>query len=104
MSYPESPYYAVIFTSELCEEANGYAQMPQKMVDMACQQPGFQGMDSARESVGITVSYWRDLGSIQQWKTNLEHQRAQQLGRAKSYAHYTVRIARIERQYEFQKD
>lgn len=26
-----------------------------------------------RENIGITVSYWKDLDSIKQWKNNIEH-------------------------------
>lgn len=61
---PEPPYYAVIFTSHRTEGDNGYAEMADRMVELASQQPGFLGVESAREGVGITVSYWSDLESI----------------------------------------
>ena len=52
---PEPPYYAVIFSSIRTEGDNGYSLMADKMVELATQQPGFLGIESAREEVGITV-------------------------------------------------
>ena len=56
-------------------------------------------MESARETVGITVSYWADLESIRAWKANAEHLDAQRLGHQKWYAAFKVRIAKVERDY-----
>jgi heme-degrading monooxygenase HmoA len=96
---PKPPYYAVIFTSLRTEGDNGYAQMADNMVELAQQQPGFLGIETAREDVGITVSYWSDLESIKQWKANLDHQQAQRLGREKWYSSFKARISRVERDY-----
>jgi heme-degrading monooxygenase HmoA len=94
---PKPPYYAVIFTSHRTEGDNGYGEMAAKMVELASRQPGFLGTESAREDVGITVSYWTDLDSIRKWKTNIEHQKAQKLGREKWYSSYKTRISKVER-------
>ena len=96
---PAPPYYAVIFTSLRTEGDQGYGAMAERMVELAAQQPGFLGVESAREGLGITVSYWADLASIAAWKANAEHQDAQRLGRAQWYAGSTPRIARVEREY-----
>lgn len=96
---PEPPYYAVIFTSHRTEGDNGYGDMAARMVELASKQPGFLGVESARESVGITVSYWSDLESIKAWKENFEHQEAQRLGHAKWYSSFKVRISKVERDY-----
>lgn len=97
---PEPPYYAVIFTSHRADDGdNGYGEMAQRMVDLAAEQPGFLGIESAREETGITVSYWSDLESIRNWKANMEHLEAQKLGREKWYSAYRVRISRVERDY-----
>ncbi|MDW6002138.1 antibiotic biosynthesis monooxygenase family protein [Vibrio mangrovi] len=96
---PEPPYYAVIFTSVRTDNDDGYGAMAEKMVALASQQPGFLGVESAREDVGITVSYWRDLESIKQWKDNIEHREAQKLGHEKWYASFKTRIAKVERDY-----
>jgi heme-degrading monooxygenase HmoA len=101
---PKPPYYAVIFTSVRTEGDNGYSDVSEKMVELASKQPGFLGMESAREDVGITVSYWEDLESIKMWKRNLEHLAAQKLGKEVWYQSYKTRIARVERDYGFDNE
>lgn len=94
-------YYAVIFTSKRTNIEEGYADMANLMIEMAKKQSGFISVESARNEIGITVSYWKSLEAIANWKSNLEHQLAQQLGKEKWYEEYTVRIAKIEREYSF---
>ncbi len=96
---PEPPYYAVIFTSLGTDEDDGYSAMAEKMLELAALQPGFLGVESAREGLGITVSYWTDLESIKSWKANTEHLEAQRLGRERWYSGYKTRIAKVERDY-----
>lgn len=96
---PPPPYYAVIFTSTRTEDDHGYGAMAERMVALAAQQPGFLGAESARNEVGITVSYWKDLESIRAWKANAEHLEAQRLGHAQWYSAFTTRIAKVERDY-----
>lgn len=96
---PEPPYYAVIFTSLRTEVDNGYDDMAVRMVELASQQPGFLGIESARNDLGVTVSYWTDLASIKAWKVHVEHQEAQRLGHQQWYQHFKNRIAKVERDY-----
>ena len=98
---PHPPYYAVIFTSTRTLVEKGYSEMANKMVELAKNQPGFLGVESAREEVGITVSYWKDLESIKYWKENMEHISAQTKGKIFWYKNYKVRIAKVERDYDF---
>jgi heme-degrading monooxygenase HmoA len=98
---PPPPYYAVIFSSVRTEDENGYAETADKMVELAQVQDGFLGIESARNELGITVSYWRDLESIRKWKANADHKMAQAKGRSDWYKSYKTRIARVERDYEF---
>ncbi len=98
---PTPPYYAVIFSSVRTEIEDGYTEMARKMVELAQQQDGFLGEESARNEVGITISYWSSLDAIKKWKQNFEHLQAQQFGREKWYSHYKTRIALVERDYEF---
>ena len=98
---PAAPYYAVIFTSIRTPVEDGYAEMAEKMVALAAQQPGFLGVESARDGLGITVSYWKDLESIAHWKANTDHLQSQALGHQKWYAAFATRIARVERDYSF---
>ncbi|WP_426112814.1 antibiotic biosynthesis monooxygenase family protein [Massilia sp. PWRC2] len=124
---PVPPYYAVIFTSlrhlqtgaadssDAVADAgtraatrsgsdDGYGAMAALMLDSAARQPGFLGVESAREEIGITVSYWDSLQAISNWKRDSEHQLAQQLGRSSWYSAYRVRICRVERDYGFARD
>ncbi|RBW43650.1 antibiotic biosynthesis monooxygenase [Psychromonas sp. B3M02] len=102
---PKPPYYAVIFTSTRTEGNNGYATTADRMVELALQQPGFLGIESAREEVGITISYWSDLASIKQWKENVENRVAQKMGHQHWYSEFKVRISKVERDYgaEFER-
>lgn len=99
---PNPPYFAVIFSSVSSNVDRGYAAMSEKMVELAGVQPGFLGVETAREEVGITVSYWTDLESIRNWKQNVDHREAQRLGREKWYSSYKLRIAKVERDYAFE--
>jgi heme-degrading monooxygenase HmoA len=96
---PAPPYYAVIFTSVRTTGDNGYSQMAEKMIALASEQPGFLGVEFARADIGITISYWSDLDSINHWKANIEHQHAQKLGREQWYSFVKVRISKVERDY-----
>ncbi|MFL1456002.1 antibiotic biosynthesis monooxygenase family protein [Marinobacter sp. GN3S48] len=96
---PKPPYYAVIFSSHRTDGDNGYAEMAERMAELAAEQPGFLGMESARENLGITVSYWESLEAIRNWKKNAEHQEAQRIGRQQWYSSFRVRIAKVEREY-----
>ena len=98
---PEPPYYAVIFTSHRSEGDRGYGQMAERMVRLAAKQPGFLGVESVRgaDGFGITVSYWANEEAIAGWKAHLEHQPAQEAGKRVWYAHYELRVAKVERAY-----
>ncbi|UQZ34844.1 hypothetical protein C2I18_15690 [Paenibacillus sp. PK3_47] len=100
---PEPPYYAVIFTSERTEGDNHYAEMADQMMKLASLQPGFLGVESAREGLGITVSYWDSLEAIRKWKQNEQHLAVQSKGKSDWYLTYKTRICKVERDYEFEK-
>lgn len=97
--------YAVIFSSQLSEDLQGYAAMAERMLELAQQQPGFLHADSARDAAGfgITVSYWASLEAITTWRQNIEHLAAQSLGRERWYAQFSLRIAKVEREYQHTK-
>lgn len=102
---PQPPYYAVIFTSIRTDvDDEGYGETAKWMSDLAAKQPGYLGQDSTardEEGLGMTVSYWRDEDSIRAWKNNLDHTAARNAGREKWYKSYTLRVARVERAYDF---
>jgi len=96
---PSPPYYAVIFSSIRTEGDQVYSAMTDRMVELAAQQEGFLGIESAREDVGITVSYWASEEAIKNWKQNAEHLEAQRLGYKAWYSEFKVRVAKVERAY-----
>lgn len=102
---PPPPYYAVIFTSLRTEaDAEGYALAAEAMVNLAQQQPGYLGFESARDGLGITVSYWESIEAIRAWKQQADHLLAQEKGRTDWYKAYKTRICRVERAYGFESD
>lgn len=100
---PQAACYAVIFTSRRSKEDNGYEETARRMLALASRQPGFLGIESARnqDGLGITVSYWTDLDAIKAWQENPEHRQAQILGREQWYESYNVRICKVEQEYGF---
>ena len=97
------PYYAVIFTSTLTDDTAGYSDMAQKMEELAKKQHGYLGFESAREGLGISISYWESLQAIANWKANADHLFAQQQGIKDWYQWYKVRVCRVEREYDFER-
>ena len=100
------PYYLVSFYSKLKDEREGYAEMAERMVALAQQQPGYLAATSVRdgERRGVTLSYWRDLEAISQWKQHMEHLEAQRQGQQKWYQWYHLEICRVERTDSFYAD
>ncbi|MCF8474838.1 MAG: antibiotic biosynthesis monooxygenase [Emcibacter sp.] len=99
------PYYAVIFTNTRTENDDGYAEMAEAMVALAAKQDGYLGFQSVTEDhKTISISYWKDLSSIKNWKQVTDHMAAQRMGQEKWYQSYTTRIAKVEREYSFEKE
>ena len=99
---PEPPYYAVIFTNQLRDPAPGYAEMAEKIAELATTMEGYLGVETTRDAdgLGITVSYWRDEAAILNWKNQTQHALARKLGNERWYQHYKLRVAKIERAYD----
>ncbi|UVL07905.1 antibiotic biosynthesis monooxygenase [Pseudomonas rhodesiae] len=99
---PATPYYAVIFTSLRTEGDQGYSQAAMRMLELAREQPGFLGVESAREDgLGITVSYWASEAAILAWKHHAEHRAVREQGRSTWYSAFHTRVCKVERDYTF---
>lgn len=92
-------YYAVIFSSLLSDNLDDYNETADHMMELAAQQPGFLGVESARSGLGITVSYWKDEASIAAWRQNAEHSMARAKGRSQWYKAFCTRVCKVEREY-----
>ena len=99
----KTPYYAVIFSTIVSEDLEGYLKTAERMEELAKDQIGYLGIESASNEIGITVSYWQTLDDIVLWKNNIEHTEARNLGREKWYKKYQLRICKVEREYGFEK-
>ena len=100
---PATPYYAVIFSSLRTEGDHGYGEAATRMLELAREQPGFLGVESAREDgLGITVSYWESEAAILAWKQQAEHQAVREQGRTRWYSAFQTRVCKVERAYTFQ--
>lgn len=97
------PYYAVIFTTLVTDDLSDYEETAERMEKLASEQEGYLGVEFARNVVGITVSYWKDLDAITKWKNNVEHTEARNRGREEWYKQYQLRICKVEREYGFEK-
>jgi heme-degrading monooxygenase HmoA len=95
--------WAVIFTSKLRATAEGYGDAANRMVELAQNEPGFLGIESARsaDGVGITVSYWDSLDAITKWREHGEHKLVQARGREEFYERYSVHVSRVVRTVSF---
>jgi len=100
---PQAPYYAVIFSTLRTDFDDGYIEAAERMEELAKQQEGYLGIESARNELGITVSYWASLEAILKWKNNVEHAEVREQGRALWYKKYQLRICKVERDYGFEK-
>lgn len=78
--------------------------MSDHMFALAAEQPGYIGVETVygEEGFGMTVSYWESLDSIRNWRNNTEHKIAQELGKAKWYEKYQIRICLVEKEYGLQ--
>lgn len=94
---PDDGYYAVIFASQRTPADEGYGDMAARMLALAAEQPGFLGVEGARDATGqgITVSYWRSLEDIRRWRNHAEHLEAQRLGKERWYQSFRLRIAKV---------
>lgn len=97
---------AVIFISvRTTDDAEGYAAAAQAMEARAATQPGYRGITSVRGpgGDGITISYWDDEASAKAWRDDSEHTAIREAGRARWYERYEIAVARIERDYRWER-
>lgn len=92
--------YAVIFKATMKETDPDYYETAGRLRELAKQYGcvDFQSVAEGKEE--ITISYWKDLGQIENWKADPVHGKAQQKGKEKWYESYCVEVVEILRKYE----
>ncbi len=100
---PDPPYYAVMFSATLTGvDMDEYVQLAGALLAKAGTIAGFLGEEALRtDDRGLTISYWRDLDSIRAWMADAEHIAARKLGKEKWYRYFVIRVAKVERAYDF---
>ena len=105
-SLPAPPYYAVVFSSRRrSADADGYAEAAARMDALVREQPGFLGAESTRDGdgFGITVAYFDSEEAIRGWRDHPEHASTRAEGRARWYDGFVVRVAKVERAYDWER-
>lgn len=100
---PPNNFYAVIFSSTKSDTLEGYAEMDEKMMELAQQQPGYLGYESSNHNnSGIFISYWENKEAIENWRNNLSHQGAKSNAH-KWYKRYLSQICLVESSHLFEQ-
>lgn len=103
MKHTDSQHYAVIFVAHKQAVSEEYQQMSALLDDEVEKAEGYLGQHHVGENTTITISYWKDLESIQKWKAHREHLVAQRRGKEDWYDWYEVKICKVERSYAFDR-
>ena len=101
---PNPPYYAVIFTTRKSDNQEGYAEMNARIFELAKQQKGYLGIESAKGEIGVSVTYWASLEDIANWKNHAEHKLAQEKGYSTWYQAFATRVCKVERDHFFERE
>ncbi|MCE3227818.1 MAG: putative enzyme involved in biosynthesis of extracellular polysaccharide [Bacteroidetes bacterium] len=94
--FPKNNFYAVIFSSTKSDDLEGYAEMDEKTMTLAQEQPGYIRYESvANGNKGIFISYWESKEAIENWRKNATHQMAKSQA-VKWYKRYLTQICLVE--------
>lgn len=92
--------YAAIFQARIAKLDNDYFETGARLRTKAREIYGCLDTVSVKEgSEEITISCWKSLDQIQNWKQDLDHLAAQEKGKSQWYKSYQVQIVRVIREY-----
>ena len=95
-----------IFRSRLrpehCEEYERYAK---RIHDLAVKSPGFISIKTfaAEDGERASIVEFESEETLQAWRNQPDHRKAQELGRTKFYAEYNIQVCHPVRDYGFPK-
>lgn len=96
----------ILFRSKLTSEAGqDYNDMNDELEKLVRDNPGFIDVKSFKAEDGerLTVVWWKDKESLQQWRNLPRHREAQATGRQKWYEYYKMEVATVDRVTEFER-
>ena len=97
--------YVVIFrTTRKLDDGQLYSLWSEKMENLVKTIDGYEHHFGFRDETtrsGVTVSYFKSLEAISQWRQLDEHKVAQQLGRDSFYEEYSIEVCEVLRDYGF---
>ncbi len=96
----------ILFRSRLTPAAGqDYADMNKFLAEYVQGRPGFVAVKSFKAEDGerLTIVWWRDRETLEQWRHEMRHMEAKKLGRQKWYEYYKIEIAEVYRQSEFER-
>ena len=92
--------FVVIFRAQAKALDAEYSAMAAQMRELALTRFGCLDFTAVTEGdQEVALSYWPDEASIRAWKQHTDHLLAQQLGRERWYARYSVEVAEVKRHY-----
>jgi heme-degrading monooxygenase HmoA len=100
----EAHVIVILFRSKLTPAAGAdYTQTSDALETYVKTMPGFLDVKSFRAEDGerLTVVWWKDRETLEQWRTDSRHLSAKQTGRERWYEYYNLEVAEIVRAKQF---
>jgi heme-degrading monooxygenase HmoA len=93
--------FVVIFRAKVRHFDAEYAAMAARMRELALKEFGCLDFCAVTEGdQEVALSYWPDEAGIRAWKQHADHLIAQQFGRERWYASYSVEVAEVKWAYQ----
>lgn len=94
--------YMVVFKAKVKTIDNEYVSLVSNLRELAFTKYNcVDFISTGDDALEITISYWKSMNDILNWKKDIYHLEAQKKGREKWYENYQIEIAEINRSYNF---
>jgi len=96
----------ILFRSELTSAAGvDYAQTSDALESYVKTRPGFIAVKSftAEDGERLTIVWWKDRETLEQWRMDPRHVSAQNTGRERWYEYYKMEVAEVFRESKFER-
>lgn len=104
MNAPEGARFLVVFRATVLQFDDEYSRVAARMRQLALDEFGCLDFHALTEGEHeVALSYWPSAEAIASWKRHPEHVLAQESGRTRWYASYSVEVTRIERAYRWER-